>query len=58
MIIVVATRTGSGGVPVRRSDGMIGSGDLNAQKARVLLALALSRTSDPAEVARAVASQQ
>jgi len=58
VIVVVTTRTGSGGVPVKRADGMIGSGDLNAQKARVLLTLALSRTSDPAEVARIFASQQ
>ena len=58
VVVVVTTRTGSGGVPVKRADGMIGSGDLNAQKARVLLTLALSRTSDPAEVARIFASQQ
>jgi len=58
VVVVVTTRTGSGGVPVRRSDGMIGSGDLNAQKARVLLTLALSRTSDPAEVARIFERQQ
>jgi L-asparaginase len=56
--VVVTTRTGSGGVPVRRNDGMIGSGDLNAQKARVLLMLALMKTSDPAEVARIFESQQ
>jgi L-asparaginase/Glu-tRNA(Gln) amidotransferase subunit D len=43
---------------VRRSDGLIGAGDLNAQKARVLLTLALSRTSDPADVARIFESQQ
>jgi L-asparaginase len=54
----VTTRTGSGGVPIERADGMIGAGDLNAQKARVLLTLALSRTSDPAEVARIFESQQ
>jgi len=58
VIVVVTTRTGSGGVPVRRGDGMIGAGDLNAQKARVLLTLALSRTTDPAEVARIFESQQ
>lgn len=58
VVIVVTTRTSSGGVPVRRNDGMIGSGDLNAQKARVLLTLALSRTSDSADVARIFASQQ
>jgi L-asparaginase len=58
VIVVVTTRTGSGGVPVRRNDGMIGAGDLNAQKARVLLTLALMRTSDPAGVARLFESQQ
>jgi L-asparaginase len=58
VVVVVTTRTGSGGVPVRRSDGLIGAGDLNAQKARVLLTLALSRTSDPADVARIFESQQ
>jgi L-asparaginase len=58
VVVVVTTRTGSGGVPVKRGDGMIGSGDLNAQKARVLLTLALSRTSDPAEVVKIFASQQ
>ena len=58
IVVVVTTRTGSGGVPVKRGDGMIGAGDLNAQKARVLLTLALARTSDPAEVARIFESQQ
>jgi L-asparaginase len=58
VVIVVTTRTGSGGVPVRRGNGSIGSGDLNAQKARVLLTLALSRTSDPAEITRIFESQQ
>ena len=58
VVVVVTTRTGSGGVPVKRGDGTIGAGDLNAQKARVLLTLALSRTSDPAEVTRIFESQQ
>lgn len=58
IVVVMTTRTGSGGVPVRRDDGMIGAGDLNAQKARVLLTLALSRTSDPADIARIFESQQ
>ena len=58
VVVVVTTRTGSGGVPIKRADGMIGAGDLNAQKARVLLTLALSRTSVPAEVARIFESQQ
>jgi L-asparaginase/Glu-tRNA(Gln) amidotransferase subunit D len=37
---------------------MVGAGDLNPQKARVLLMLALSRTSDPREVARIFQTQQ
>ena len=58
VVVVVTTRTGSGAVPVRRNDGAIGAGDLNAQKARVLLTLALSRTTEPSEVARIFESQQ
>jgi L-asparaginase len=58
VVIVETTRTGSGGVPVKRGGDTIGGGDLNAQKARVLLALALTRTSDPAEIARIFESQQ
>jgi L-asparaginase len=58
VIVVVTTRTGSGGVPVKRGGGTIGSGDLNAQKARVLLTLALTRTTDPGEVARIFEGQQ
>jgi L-asparaginase len=58
VVIVVGTRTGSGRVPVERNDGMVGAGDLNPQKARVLLTLALSRTSDPREVTRIFQAQQ
>jgi L-asparaginase len=58
VVIVVGTRTGSGRVPVQRDDGMVGAGDLNPQKARVLLMLTLSRTSDPREVARIFQTQQ
>jgi L-asparaginase len=58
VVIVVGTRTGSGRVPVMRDDGMVGAGDLNPQKARVLLTLALSRTSDPREIARIFQAQQ
>ncbi len=58
VVVVVSTRTGSGGVPVKRGEDSIGAGDLNPQKARVLLTLALSRTSDPAEVARIFERQQ
>jgi L-asparaginase len=52
VIVVVSTRTGSGRVPVGSRGDFIGSGDLNPQKARVLLSLVLTRTSDPKEVAR------
>lgn len=58
VVVVVGTRTGSGRVPVVRDDGMVGAGDLNPQKARVLLMLALSRTSDPREIARIFQTQQ
>ena len=59
VVVIVGSRTGSGSVPVgtgasRRAGGRatIGAGDLNVQKARVLLMLALTRTSDPAGVAK------
>ena len=58
VVVVVSTRTGSGRVPVSRDDGMVGSGDLNPQKARVLLTLALVRTNDPGDVARVFQAQQ
>ncbi|NUS47209.1 MAG: asparaginase [Gemmatimonadaceae bacterium] len=58
VVVVVGTRTGSGRVPVMRDDGMVGAGDLNPQKARVLLMLGLSRTSDPREIARIFQTQQ
>ncbi|MEO8336478.1 MAG: asparaginase [bacterium] len=50
VVVVTSTRTGSGRVPVGTTGNTIGSGDLNPQKARVLLALALTRTSDLAQV--------
>jgi L-asparaginase len=58
VVVVVGTRTGSGRVPVLRDDGMVGAGDLNPQKARVLLMLALSRTTDPREIAQIFQTQQ
>ena len=58
VVVVVSTRTGSGRVPVMRDDGMVGSGDLNPQKARVLLTLALTRSSDPSVVANVFQAQQ
>lgn len=50
VIVVSSSRTGSG--RVRSSPARISAGDLNVQKARVLLMLALSRTSDRNEIAR------
>ena len=58
VVIVISTRTGSGRVPVVRDDGMVGSGDLNPQKARVLLTLALTRSADPRDVAHVFEDQQ
>jgi L-asparaginase len=58
VVVVVSTRTGSGRVPIERDDGMVGSGDLNPQKARVLLMLALSRSSEPRDVAQIFQAQQ
>ena len=62
VVVVRSSRTGAGQVRVHRTEEQIadgapawlGAGDLNPQKARVLLMLALSRTSDPAEVARLI----
>jgi len=56
VIVVVGSRTGAGTVDVgdgvrAGKPGTIGAGDLNAQKARVLLMLALTRTIGAAEVA-------
>jgi L-asparaginase type II len=65
VIVVVGTRTGSGTVPVgegvRGSSATptsIGSGDLNPQKARVLLMLALTKTTDHREVAKIFQANQ
>lgn len=57
--VVQSSRAGSGRIyrSKRLSDAGILSGDnLNPQKARLLLALALTRTSDPAEIARMFAT--
>ena len=62
--VIVGTRTGSGTVPVgegARGNGAastIGSGDLNPQKARVLLMLALTKTTDRKEIAKIFQSNQ
>ena len=58
VVAVTSTRTGSGQVPVGTSGNTIGSGDLNPQKARVLLSLALTRTSDPVQIRRIFAENQ
>jgi len=55
IVVVRASRTGSGVVTHSAkydSRGFVPSGDLNPQKARILLMLALTRTSKPAEVQR------
>ena len=57
VIVVTSTRTGSGQVPVGAGTSF-GAGDLNPQKARVLLSLALTRTSDPAQVRKIFAENQ
>lgn len=58
VVVVASTRTGSGQVPVGRTGNTIGSGDLNPQKARILLMLALSRTIDPVQVRKIFAENQ
>jgi L-asparaginase len=58
VVIVITTRTGSGRVPIAQNDGMVGAGELNAQKARVLLSLALTRSTDSREVAQLFQAQQ
>lgn len=57
VIVVLSSRTGSGAVPLGRGNG-VGAGDLNPQKARVLLSLALTRTADRAQVRRIFAENQ
>ncbi|MDF1501634.1 asparaginase [Roseisolibacter sp. H3M3-2] len=67
VVVVSGTRTGAGSVPVGRGvrtregaevPATVGSGDLNVQKARVLLMLALTTTNDPRAVARIFAEHQ
>ncbi len=54
VVVVLSSRTGEGRVPVARGEGetgaLLGAGDLNPQKARILLMLALTRTDDPDEL--------
>lgn len=52
-VVVCASRVGGGIVPstdAMRRDGFVSAGDLNAQKARVVLQLALTRSSTAREV--------
>jgi L-asparaginase len=65
VIVVVGSRAGSGSVSIgtgtrRGTDdpSTIGAGDLTVQKARILLMLALTRTSSPREIAQVFASHQ
>ena len=54
-IIIRSNRTGTGRVPPREDDatlGMIAADNLNPQKARILLMLALTKTADPTEIRR------
>lgn len=50
VVVVIGSRTGSG--RVSGGGATIPAGDLNVQKARVLLMLALTRSSEPAEIAK------
>jgi L-asparaginase len=59
VLIVQASRAGSGRVALRRyldEAGMIAGDNLNPQKARILLMLALTRTSDVKEIRRIFAT--
>ena len=58
VVIVLSSRTGSGRVAIGTTGDTMGAGDLNPQKARVLLVLALTRTSDPARVRSIFAENQ
>ncbi|HEY4199539.1 MAG TPA: asparaginase [Devosiaceae bacterium] len=55
VVVLQSTRVGSGivhGGKKSREQGFIPADNLNPQKARLLLALALTRTTDPTEIAR------
>ena len=64
VIVVEGSRVGSGSVPVGAGTGRdgsvrsIGAGDLTVQKARILLMLALTQTSDAGEIARVFREHQ
>jgi L-asparaginase len=58
-ILVRSSRTGNGRVIAREeydAMGMVPADNLNPQKARILLMLALTKTRDPAEIKRIFAS--
>lgn len=53
IVVVISSRAGSGRVPTptkMRAAGFLSADNLNPQKARILLALALTRTTDPARI--------
>ncbi|GJE01564.1 MULTISPECIES: asparaginase [Methylobacterium] len=59
IVVVQSTRAGSGVVPLTtrlRECGILSADNLTPQKARILLALALTVTADPQEVARIFAT--
>jgi L-asparaginase len=59
IVVVQSSRAGSGRIHRSRKladAGVLTADNLNPQKARLLLALALTRTSDPAEIARIFAT--
>jgi L-asparaginase len=59
IVVVMSTRAGSGVVPLTtrlRSRGILSADNLTPQKARILLALALTVTSEPEAVAHLFAT--
>ena len=59
IVVVASTRAGSGRIVKNtrlRKPGFLAADNLNPQKARILLALALTVTSDPAEIGRIFAT--
>jgi L-asparaginase len=50
--VILTSRGGDGRVPVERGDGFVRGDNLSAAKARILLMLALTRTTDVAELQR------
>lgn len=52
VVVVMGTRAAEGRIPGSARDSLIGAGELTPQKARILLTLALLRTSDVAAITR------